>query len=452
MSTRKTSKARPKAINQGRQVSLTLKESIDLGRSLLAQEDLTSAEYVLGSILAALPEEPDALHLMGALRNMQGRSDEALGLMQRSIVLAPADAARWNDVGNVYSRLARRDEAMTAFSRCIELGPDTHTLASANHNLGRAYLGTNPVAAEASFRQSIQVSPEFALAWYGLSQALINQGRIPEGVDACGRAIVLMPKSASRELVARAYVHLGRTAEAIDHYQQWLKEEPDNPVLKHHLNALTQPDLPERASDAYVEAVFDDFASTFDSKLAQLQYHAPQLVAEALALVYPVANGALDIVDAGCGTGLCGPLVAPWARRLCGVDLSAGMLAQAAKRNTYGELHKSELVHFLDHHPGEFDVIVSADTLIYFANLTALMASFARATRVGGHIFCTVEALENASLNHELRTSGRYAHSLSHSAACANAAGLQIRATRSITLRIEAGRPAAGLLITLHHP
>ena len=38
------------------------------------------------------------------------------------------------------------------------------------------------------------------------------------------------------------------------------------------------------------------------------------------------------MLDAGCGTVLCGPLVAPFARRLVGVDLSARMLDQAKAR------------------------------------------------------------------------------------------------------------------------
>ena len=42
---------------------------------------------------------------------------------------------------------------------------------------------------------------------------------------------------------------------------------------------------------------------------------------------------ALDILDAGCGTGLCGPLLAPYARRLVGVDLSDGMLKHAREKN-----------------------------------------------------------------------------------------------------------------------
>ena len=43
------------------------------------------------------------------------------------------------------------------------------------------------------------------------------------------------------------------------------------------------------------------------------------------------ASRSLDVLDAGCGTGLCGPLVAPYARRLVGVDLSEAMLARPAR-------------------------------------------------------------------------------------------------------------------------
>ena len=53
----------------------------------------------------------------------------------------------------------------------------------------------------------------------------------------------------------------------------------------------------------------------------------------------------LDVLDAGCGTGLCGVLVAPFARRLVGVDLSDGMLAHAGDKNIYHALIRAELTH-----------------------------------------------------------------------------------------------------------
>ena len=98
------------------------------------------------------------------------------------------------------------------------------------------------------------------------------------------------------------------------------------------LAACSGHDVPPRASDAFVEKTFDSFAASFDSKLAKLQYRAPALVAEMLADSDLEASKTLDVLDAGCGTGLCGPLIAPYARRLVGVDLSARMLAQAQAR------------------------------------------------------------------------------------------------------------------------
>jgi len=67
-------KSRPQPLSANKKLSLTLAQSIDLGRSLLAQKNLPAAENVLNSILERLPGDPNALHLMGALRNMQGRS------------------------------------------------------------------------------------------------------------------------------------------------------------------------------------------------------------------------------------------------------------------------------------------------------------------------------------------------------------------------------------------
>ena len=117
------------------------------------------------------------------------------------------------------------------------------------------------------------------------------------------------------------------------------------------LAACTGRDVPARASDGFVEGTFDSFAASFESKLAKLSYRAPALVAAMLEDAGLEPAKSLDVLDAGCGTGLCGPLVAPYARRLTGVDLSAGMLAQAREKNVYDELVKSELTAYLRDSP-----------------------------------------------------------------------------------------------------
>ena len=162
---------------------------------------------------------------------------------------------------------------------------------------------------------------------------------------------------------------LGDIGEAVNIFDEWLDEEPGDPIALHMRAACTGRDVPARASNGFVERTFDSFASSFESKLERLSYRAPALVAAMLGDSGLEPSKQLDVLDAGCGTGLCGPLLVPYARRLVGVDLSEGMLALAKEKHVYDALIQGELTDYLREHPAAFDVIVSADTLVYFGDL-----------------------------------------------------------------------------------
>ena len=106
------------------------------------------------------------------------------------------------------------------------------------------------------------------------------------------------------------------------------------------------------------------------------------------------------MLDAGCGTGLCGPLLVPYARRLIGVDLSEGMLALAKEKHVYDALIKGELTDHMRAQPAAFDVIVSADTLVYFGDLESVVGAAAGALRPNGLFIFTLE--------HAVGARGRY--------------------------------------------
>ncbi len=141
---------------------------------------------------------------------------------------------------------------------------------------------------------------------------------------------------------------------------------------------------PSRASDEYVRQVFDQFASTFDEQLQALAYQGPQLIAELLVQQYAAPEQALDVLDAGCGTGLCGPVLRPYAHRLVGVDLSGAMLDKARGRGVFDELVEAELTAFLSAQSEKYDLIVAADTFHYFGNLEPLFEATCRALRTAG--------------------------------------------------------------------
>ena len=171
------------------------------------------------------------------------------------------------------------------------------------------------------------MSPEHSDAYTNLGILLNGQKRIPEAVICFCKVITFRPKHPeARRLLALAHCMLGEVDQAVGVFEEWLREEPNHPIALHMLAACSGRDVPPRASDGFVEKTFDSFAGSFDAKLAQLLYRAPELVARMLADSGVEATKSLDVLDAGCGTGLCGPLIAPYARRLVGVDLSAGML------------------------------------------------------------------------------------------------------------------------------
>jgi predicted TPR repeat methyltransferase len=258
----------------------------------------------------------------------------------------------------------------------------------------------------------------------------------------------------SRKLLGIAYYTIGQVDAAAEVFGKWLADEPDNPVARHLHAACSGEDVPARASDAYVTSTFDAFAESFDAKLGKLQYRAPQLVADALARCAGEHCGHLVALDAGCGTGLCGPLIAPWVAHLTGVDLSAGMIERARGRGVYDELERAELTAYLERHAASFDLIVSADTLVYFGPLEQVLAAAAGALRPGGLLIFTVEEVsgEDAPADYRINPHGRYSHRREYVAETLERAGLGVLAIEPAALRNEGGSPVAGLVASARKP
>jgi predicted TPR repeat methyltransferase len=432
-----------------------LVEALGQAIALLRDDRLDEAEAAFIGILERWPGQPDALHFQGVLRHSQGRLDEAVELISAALRQIPEHADAWNNLGNVLLVAGRVDDAVQAYERGIAIAAGQPETAAALSNLSIVHRRQGRAAeAESACRRALDVAPDFADAWYNLSLVLMERGEVHEGLLANSRAIALWPQRAQpRDQVIRALLLLGERERAAGLYREWLAEEPDNPVIHHQLAACLGNAVPVRASDAYVQQVFDSFADSFDAKLESLHYRAPELIAQALAEAAGEPRGALDIVDAGCGTGLCGVLVRPWARHLAGCDLSVGMLRRAVPRQVYDVLHQAELVYYLETQPGHFDAVVCADTLCYFGALEAAVAAARRALRPGGGLVFTVEALqEDDAQGHRLQVNGRYAHTGGYVRDAISQGGLELLTLQAGTLRLEAGRPVPGWIVSARRP
>jgi len=426
---------------------VTLEEALGIAILFQKHGQLADAESLYRQILSAVPDHPDVLHFAGVLAHQQGRSDEGVSLIEQSLAIDPEQADCYSNLGIIFKARGRLDDAIAAYERAIAINP-AH--ANAHSNLGVLFKAIGkPAEAEAAYRSAIRLEPDHIDAHHNLGVLLASVGRTKEAVECYCRVTTLSPKHPeARRLLAMAHCTLGEVDKAVEIFRDWLAEEPGNAIAQHMLAATSGRGVPPRAADDYVEKVFDDFAGSFDQKLTSLAYRAPDIVAAMLADAGRAPARELMIADAGCGTGLCGPLIAPYARRLIGVDLSAGMLARATEKGVYDELVKDELTAFLRRNPDAFDVIVSADTLVYFGDLAEASAAAAGALRPGGLLIFTVEELDagETGVPYALRAHGRYCHSADYIRDVMAAAGLRVEIVRA-ELRMEAGAPVQGLAV-----
>jgi predicted TPR repeat methyltransferase len=425
---------------------LTVEEAIAVAILLQKNDQLAEAGVVFRRVLEVAPGHPRALHYAGILAHQQGRRDEALALVERSLALEPDRADGHSNLGIILQAAGRTDEAIAAYERAIALDPEH---ANAHSNLGALLRATGrPVEAEAAYRRAIAIDPQHADAWNNLGILLNGLGRPQESAACFCRAITLRPSHRdARRHMALAHCMLGETDAALKIYDDWLAEAPDDPVARHMRAACSGKRVPRRASSRYIVTTFDGFAASFEAKLERLSYRAPTLVGAMLEYTGLTPLKQLDVLDAGCGTGLCAPVVAPFARRLTGVDLSDGMLTHAREKHLYDELVQEDLTTYLQRQVQAFDLIVSADTLVYFGNLRDVAAAAARALRPGGLFVFTVEDAADrvAPPGYRLEHHGRYSHTPGYLERTLTRAGLEPYIAHA-ELRMEAGSPVAGLV------
>jgi len=370
---------------------------------------LPEAESVYQQLLAAAPNDSDALHYLGVLRMSQGRRDEAIDLVTRSLKFAPLNPHAWNSLGNMVAAARKMKSAEFAFKRALELKPD---FMEATYNLGTLYRRLR---------------------------------RREEALDCFRRVLELNPRvTGAYENCAMILHRMKRPEEAAEAFRRWHEVDPKNPTARHMALAYAH-EAPPRADDAYVVQTFDKMAGTFDDWLGKLGYAAPTILTSALSEFIPYAEGKLSVLDAGCGTGLCGPLLRSSARRLVGVDLSGGMLAKARERQVYDELHEGELVAFMNAHPAAYDIVISADTLVYFGQLEDAFAAANATLTAGGLLAFTVEAEPpDSTEKHRLNPHGRYSHSESYVRETLAGAGFELLQLEDGVLRKESGADVHG--------
>ncbi len=258
-------------------------------------------------VLAADPENPDALHLLGVTMHQNGEHRTAAEHIERAIAIRPGEAAYHNNLGSTLNGCGETDKAAAAYEQAIELDPAyaealvglaglrlargdaAAALALAERALARQsanaeacrIMGCALAAldrleeAAAQLEQALALAPELAEAQSDLGTVRRRQWRPDEALAHYREAVGLAPDSAIyRNNLGVMLADLGRAHEAIEEFEAGLAIDPGIAVLRcHYAMALTDTGRLAEAT-AHLEQ-----ALTLDPGLA-MAHHAlvPALV------------------------------------------------------------------------------------------------------------------------------------------------------------------------------
>jgi len=352
-------------------------------------------------------------------------------------------------LGLVLVELGQHEDAASCLSEAVAEVPDRVPFRlglSQAQNRGGA-----PDEAEATLRAGIargKVGPGLHAA---LILHLLRLGRCADAVDAAEAARRTGAVDAVVfGLLGHALSSLGRHLEASDAYREALKLSPEDPYVRHLVAASGALPSEARAPSDYLRVVFDGYAERFEAHLMALGYRVPGLIRREIERLGSPPGTVLDL---GCGTGLMAVALSDLGfGPFTGVDLSPRMLAHAGQKGLYASLAEDDLSSFLDAADEVWPLVLAADVLCYFGELTDILARIAPRLAPGGRLIFSVEEVPDDAeevSGWRLGRLARFAHTATHVADAAGAAGLRVLRLQREMLRMEAEAPVGGMIVTL---
>jgi predicted TPR repeat methyltransferase len=457
-----------------------------LGLHFFREHQIPEATAAFRGAVALAPDNPVMWTNYGAALDCAGSFADAAACLEHSLVLSRRQPDTWLLLGLVRKKRGDLDGCEAAYRIALEQEPDSSTVWEC---LGLLKEERRDYAqAIECFIAGLKLGGTNAAIVANLGKLYYQVGRIPEACEAYNQAVGLDAANAHYRQMARktdfirdllngesvddALATYEHSLEPTDDYaekdrlalfnaafgqlsgfghvdaakrvgKKHLELWPNSAVLQYLMKSMDgEPGL-DRSPSGYIVEYFDSFADGFDAKLVGvLGYDAPEKICSAVREATP-ANHKYDAVDVGCGTGLCGPLLRPFAKQLIGVDLSPKMLEQAAKLGVYDHLMCEELTAFLSRSPGHFDLVVAADVIVYIGDLIPMFAAAATATRAGGLFAFSTELWTGES--YRLQRTGRFAHAPQYVRSLAGPDFVEHVCVET-TIRLEAGTRVGGNL------
>jgi tetratricopeptide (TPR) repeat protein len=228
--------------------SPNLGQALQEAVALQQRGQLREAEKIYSRVLKAVPDQFDALNLLGTIKAQRGQAGEAYRLITAALKVNPRAPDAWVNLGIVLHLLKRDQEALESFDKALALKPGD---ADALHQRGNALLALGRSQdALVAFDQVVTSMPRHPEARLNRGLALAALGRHQEGVAEYDLVLgVSRANPAAHYNRGISLFSLGRYADAVAAYDSALSIVPD------HVKALNNRGLALQALNRHDEAL-----------------------------------------------------------------------------------------------------------------------------------------------------------------------------------------------------
>ena len=364
--------------------------------------------------------------------------DKALEAYKKAAELEPYSPEPWTNQANIFRHRGDLAAAEHYYQRA--LAQDKNYIP-ARHNLADLMVCADRLAEGLEqYRVVLTQNPNYVPALYNLAVVL---ERVGEYAEAAGLYVKLLSVGETigniRWRLANTLALLAETDRKLagDFAKGWIKNFPQDAIAA-HIEAAFQQKKETDITD-YVQALYDDFADTYDSTMQHLKASA---VNEVAALI--PSGSYTKALDLGCGTGAVGLALQGKVKDLTGVDLSEKMLEKARTNGQYHHLHLSDIQSFLVDKKEKYDLITLVEVLEYLPDIRLIFPEIVSHLKKKGFFAFSVETTTKS--RPFLSPNGRYLYPEEYIKSIIEENNITILKQKKINIRLEGKNFAGGFV------
>ncbi len=281
-----------------------------------------------------------------------------------------------------------------------------------------------------------------------LSLSLKAQGKKNDALNHLLNALQIETKSAEINFnLAEIYLSMNDINKSQKFLNETIKLDPNHEGAKlksEILNGNFKGKFPLK----YLKHHFDNYSETFEKHLlSTLNYKVPLAFSKIMKSKYEKKYSLKNILDLGCGTGLCGIQIKNNFNKLVGVDISKQMLNKANQKSIYTQLICTDIINFLKYTKQKYEIIIAADVLIYLGDLNELFKFVHNVMLCNARFIFSIE--ETKKGEYMINQNGRFSHTLSYITKISQKNNLMIETYQDLKIRKENNKWIYGKIFTV---